>query len=55
MAIDCNTCFNKKYYPPKAIEDVCDFCKEHNGRFYRSDLSDIRGHVISCIKEKEND
>lgn len=53
MTINCDTCFNKKYYLPWAIKDVCDFCKEHNGRFYRPDLSDIKGYVISCIKENE--
>ena len=33
MIIDCDTCFNKKYYPPKAIEDVCKFCQERTGDF----------------------
>lgn len=48
MTIDCDTCFNKMYYPSKAIEDVCKFCQENNWRFYRTDLTDIKGYVISA-------
>ena len=43
MTIDCDTCFNKKYYPPQAITDVCEFCKENKMRFYRQDLTDLIG------------
>ena len=53
MNIDCNLCFNKRYYPPKAIEDVCKFCKEKKGKFYRSDLTDIKGYVVAAV-QKEN-
>ena len=52
MTIDCDTCFNKMYYPPKAIEDVCKFCQEKNRRFYRTDLTDIKGYVISARRTK---
>jgi len=52
MKYDCSICFNRKYYPLKAIEDVCNFCKEHNGRFYKPDLTDIKGYVIDVVKEK---
>ena len=55
MKYDCSVCFNRKYYPPNSIKDVCIFCKEHNGRFYKPDLSDIKGYVISCIKEKDDE
>lgn len=54
MIIDCDTCFNKKYYPPKAIEDVCKFCQEKNGRFYRTDLTDIKGYAISARRIKND-
>lgn len=50
MIIDCDTCFNKKYYPQWAIEDVCKFCKEKNMRFYRQDLTDLIG---STLKENK--
>lgn len=43
MTINCDTCFNKKYYQPQAIADVCEFCKENNMRFYRQDLTDLIG------------
>ena len=52
--IDCSTCFNKRYYPPKSIEDVCKFCQEKNMRFYRPDLTDIKGQVIA-IRRIKND
>lgn len=45
ITINCDTCFNKKYYPPQAIADVCKFCKEKNMRFYRPDLTDFIGRI----------
>lgn len=53
MTINCDTCFNKKYYPPQAVAGVCKFCKEKNMRFYKPDLSDIKGYAISCVKENK--
>lgn len=47
---NCDTCFNKKYYPPQAIADACKFCKENNMRFYRQDLTDLIVN-ISVLKE----
>ena len=54
MTIDCDTCFNKMYYPPKVIEDVCKFCQEKNGIFYRPDLTDINGYSISVMRMEKN-
>ena len=54
MIIDCDTCFNKMYYPPKAIEEVCKICQENNGRFYRPDLTDIKGYSISARRMESN-
>ena len=56
MTIDCDTCFNKKYYPPQAIVDVCKFCKENNMRFYRQDLTDLIGkRIVNITILKENE
>lgn len=56
MTIDCDTCFNKKYYPPRAIADVCKFCKENNMRFYRPDLMDLLGkRIVNITILKENE
>jgi len=52
MTIDCDTCFNKKYYPPQAIAGVCKFCKEKNMRFYRQDLTDL---IVNKITLKGNE
>lgn len=52
MTIDCGTCFNKKYYPPQAIADVCKFCKDNNMQFYRSDLTDLKS-IIIVLKRNE--
>lgn len=49
MTIDCDICFNKKYYPSQAVADVCKFCKENNMRFYRPDLTDLIGKKIANI------
>ena len=54
MTVNCDICVNKRYYPPKAIEDVCRFCKEKNGKFYRPDLTDVRGYV-TVLEVKKND
>lgn len=54
MTIDCDTCFNKMYYPPKAIEEVCKICQERMRDFYRADLTDIKGYVISA-RRMENE
>lgn len=53
MTVDCETCFNKRYYPPKAIESVCNFCKEKNWKCYRPDLTDIKGPVTVVKELKE--
>ena len=55
MTIDCDTCFNKKYYPPQAIADVCEFCKENNMRFYRPDLTDLMGKRIVNVTILKDD
>lgn len=53
--INCDTCFNKKYYPPQAIVDVCRFCKEKNMRFYRPDLTDpIAKKIVDITILREN-
>ena len=54
VCVDCDTCFNKRYYPPEAIKGVCRFCKEKNWRFYRSDLTDIKGPVV-VVRRMKND
>ena len=56
MTIDCDTCFNKKYYLPWAIADVCKFCKDKNMRFYRPDYTDlIDMKIVNIITLKENE
>lgn len=52
VCVDCDTCFNKRYYPSEAIQDVCKFCKEKNWRFYNPDLTDIEGQVVAVRRIK---
>ena len=55
MTTNCDTCFNKKYYPPQAIEDVCKFCKGKNMRFYRPDYTDLTDKkIVNITILKEN-
>ena len=50
MTVDCDTCFNKKNYPEKVAQLICNRCKEQQMRHYRPDLTNVEGYV-TVIKE----